>query len=79
VKKPARHRRGAHRVDLRARGAEPGLNPELNCERTRFVDLRDGAERNLRFVAGLFGTTQDRATGALKPEFGGAVVHDEPP
>ena len=43
----------------------------------RFVDVRDGVEHNLPFVAGLFGTTQDQATGALKPEFGWAVVHDE--
>jgi hypothetical protein len=42
----------------------------------QFVDVRDGAEHNLRFVAGLFGTTQDQATGALKPEFGWAVVHE---
>jgi hypothetical protein len=31
-----------------------------------------------RGETGLFGTTQDHATGALKPEFGWAVVHDEP-
>ncbi|RYE88922.1 MAG: DUF4419 domain-containing protein, partial [Myxococcales bacterium] len=39
------------------------------------VDERDGAETPVRFVAGLFGVTQD-AAGALAPEFGWAVVHD---
>lgn len=36
-----------------------------------------GAETKLRFVAGLFGVTQDRATGALEPEMGWAVVYDD--
>ncbi len=38
-------------------------------------DVRDGSQRALRFVAGLFGVSQD-ASGALAPEFGWAVVHD---
>lgn len=37
----------------------------------RVVDRRDGAAHNLRFVAGLFGTTQDQVTGALKAESAG--------
>lgn len=40
------------------------------------VDARDGSVHPLRFVAGLFGVTQDAGTGALSPEFGWAVVHD---
>ncbi|WP_441290725.1 DUF4419 domain-containing protein [Sorangium sp. KYC3313] len=43
----------------------------------RFVDVRDGTEHPLRFVAGLFGVTQEAATGALAPEFGWAIVHDD--
>ena len=42
----------------------------------RFVDARDGSCHPLRFVAGLFGVTQDAVTGALAPEFGWGVVHD---
>jgi hypothetical protein len=41
-----------------------------------FVDVRDNSEHPLRFCAGLFGVTQDAASGALAPEFGWAVVHD---
>jgi hypothetical protein len=44
----------------------------------KFVDVRDESVQPLRFVAGLFGTTQDQSTGALQPEFGWAVVHEEP-
>ncbi|XXU35487.1 DUF4419 domain-containing protein [Sorangium sp. So ce1000] len=43
----------------------------------RFVDARDGTAHPLRFVAGLFGVTQEAATGALAPEFGWAIVHDD--
>ena len=43
----------------------------------KFVDARDNSTHPLRFVAGLFGTTQDSVTGALAPEFGWAIVHDE--
>lgn len=43
----------------------------------RFVDVRDGSAHPLRFIAGLFGVTQDATSGALAPEFGWAVVHDE--
>ncbi|WP_438039911.1 hypothetical protein [Sorangium sp. So ce128] len=43
----------------------------------RFVDVRDGTAHPLRFVAGLFGVTQEAATGALAPEFGWAIVHDD--
>ncbi|WP_438005995.1 DUF4419 domain-containing protein [Sorangium sp. So ce321] len=42
------------------------------------VDLRDDAVHPLRFVAGLFGVTQDAITGALAPEFGWAILHDQP-
>lgn len=40
-----------------------------------FLDLHHGSIHPLRFVAGLFGTTQDSTTGALAPEFGWAVLH----
>ncbi|WP_437991049.1 DUF4419 domain-containing protein [Sorangium sp. So ce145] len=43
----------------------------------RFVDVRDRTEHPLRFVAGLFGVTQEATTGALAPEFGWAIVHDD--
>lgn len=43
----------------------------------RFVDVRDDSCHPLRFVAGLFGVTQDEASGALAPEFGWGVVHDD--
>lgn len=42
----------------------------------RFVDLRDGSTHSLRFLAGLFGVTQDASSGTLAPEFGWAVVHE---
>jgi hypothetical protein len=45
----------------------------------RCIDARDGSTHPLRFVAGLFGTTQDAGTGALAPEFGWAVVHEDAP
>ncbi len=41
----------------------------------RFVDLRDLSEIPMRFVAGLWGVTQD-PSGALTPEFGWAVIDD---
>jgi hypothetical protein len=41
----------------------------------RFVDLRDHSETPMRFVAGLWGVTQD-PSGALTPEFGWAVIDD---
>jgi len=44
----------------------------------KFVDVRDGSEHPLRFVAGLFGVTQEPSTGALAPEFGWGIVHDVP-
>jgi hypothetical protein len=40
------------------------------------TDLRDGSKQPLRFVAGLFGASQDALSGALAPEFGWAVVHE---
>ncbi|WP_437811111.1 DUF4419 domain-containing protein [Sorangium sp. So ce1078] len=43
----------------------------------RFIDVRDDSVHPLRFVAGLFGVTQDAGTGALAPEFGWAIVHDD--
>lgn len=42
----------------------------------RLMDVRDGSEHSLRFVAGMFGVTQDPGTLLLVPEFGWAVVHD---
>jgi hypothetical protein len=42
----------------------------------RLVDLRDGSTHDLCFVAGMFGVTQDLASGSLEPEFGWAIVHD---
>jgi len=36
-----------------------------------------GKETQLRFVAGLFGVTQDDATGALEPEMGWAIVYGD--
>jgi hypothetical protein len=39
------------------------------------IDVRDGAEYPLRFAAGLFGVGQE-ADGALVPEFGWAVLHE---
>ena len=43
----------------------------------KFIDVRDRSEHPLRFVAGLFGVTQEAPTGALVPEFGWAIVHDD--
>jgi hypothetical protein len=43
----------------------------------KLVDVRDDTTTPLRFVAGLFGVTQDPKKGALSPEFGWAVVHDD--
>lgn len=42
-----------------------------------FVDERDNSTHPLRFVAGLFGVTQELESGVLAPEFGWAVVHDD--
>lgn len=69
----------------RARGWEPSaLGPTLEAfpsslasAPVNFIDVRTNAQHPLRFVAGLFGVSQDRRTGALAPEFGWAVVHDE--
>lgn len=36
-----------------------------------------GHETTLRFIAGLFGVTQDRETGALEPEMGWAIVYGD--
>jgi len=40
------------------------------------VDMRDCSRHPLRFVAGMFGVTQDPATLALAPELGWAIVHE---
>lgn len=40
----------------------------------KFIDVRDGSVTMLRFVAGMFGVASE--DGALRPEFGWAVVHD---
>jgi hypothetical protein len=39
------------------------------------IDVRDGAKHPLRFAAGLFGVGEE-ADGALVPEFGWAVLHE---
>jgi len=56
-------------------GAVPG---SLVSAPVRFVDVRDGSETPLRFVAGMFGVNQDPDSGALAAAFGWAVVHDDP-
>ena len=69
-----------NRVDRRARLHGPGIGAIPNSIASapvNFVDLRDRRKDPLRFVAGLFGVTQDEATGALAPEFGWGIVHDE--
>jgi hypothetical protein len=55
-------------------GAIPG---SIASAPVKFVDVRDGSEHMLRFVAGMFGIAQDAATGALTPEFGWGIVHDK--
>lgn len=40
------------------------------------VDVRSGAEHNLRFVAGLFGVEQNIETRSLAASFGWAIVYD---
>lgn len=57
-------------------GAVPG---SLASAPVRCIDVRDGKERELRFVAGMFGVAQDADTGALAASFGWAVVHDQDP
>lgn len=42
----------------------------------KVVDMADGSEHALRFVAGMLGVTQDPESLALTPEFGWAVVHE---
>ena len=57
----------------------PGINRipgSLASAPVRHVDMRDGAETALRFVAGMFGVQQDPESGTLAPAFGWAVVHD---
>jgi hypothetical protein len=56
----------------------PGLGalpPSLASAPVTVIDVRDGSTHPLRFVAGLFGVTQDDGR-VLAPEFGWAVVHD---
>lgn len=48
----------------------------LSSAPVNFVDVRDGSKHAIRFVAGLFGVTQEPKTMALAPEFGWAVVHE---
>jgi hypothetical protein len=75
----------AHRIAEARRGGkfEPegpalsALPSSLASAPVRFTDVRDGAIHPLRFVAGLLGVTQDAVSGALAPEFGWAVVHDD--
>ena len=45
----------------------------------KFVDVRDGSTTPLRLVGGLFGVTQDPASGALQAEFGWAVTYEAQP
>ena len=60
-------------------GPSIGLIPgSLAGAPVRYVDMRDGAETSLRFVAGMFGVQQDQGSGTLAPVFGWAVVHDVP-
>jgi hypothetical protein len=57
----------------------PGLHAipsSLASAPVNFVDVRDNSKHPIRFVAGLFGVTQDPKTLALAPEFGWAIVHD---
>ncbi len=51
------------------------LLPVLSSVPVKVNDARTGATHSLRFVAGLFGVTEDEATGAIAPEAGWAVVH----
>lgn len=67
------------RTDWRFMPEGPGLGAipsSIAGAPVKFVDARDGSIHPLRFVAGLFGTTQDAVTSALAPEFGWAIVHD---
>jgi hypothetical protein len=57
----------------------PGLHAiasSLASAPVKLIDGRDGTAHPVRFVAGLFGVTQDPRTLALAPEFGWAIVHD---
>jgi hypothetical protein len=74
-------RAAERRTDWRLMPSGPGLlsiPTSIASAPVKLTDLRDGSEHALRFTAGLFGCTQDAATGALAPEFGWAIVHDEP-
>lgn len=69
-----RTQRGFFKPEGPSLGAIPS---SLASAPVNFVDVRDGSSHKLRFVAGLFGVVQDAVTGALAPEFGWAVVHDD--
>ncbi|WP_437527361.1 DUF4419 domain-containing protein [Sorangium sp. So ce726] len=68
------------RTDWRFKAEGPSLLAipgSIASAPVNFVDVRDDSVHPLRFVAGLFGVTQEAATGALAPEFGWAIVHDD--
>ena len=60
-------------------GPSLGMIPSSQASApVKFIDVRDGTETALRFVAGMFGVDQDAETRALAAAFGWAVVHDVP-
>ncbi|MEM7160200.1 MAG: DUF4419 domain-containing protein [Myxococcota bacterium] len=61
--------------DLRFGPGLDALPPGLSSAPVRVSDLATGETHDMRFIAGLFGVTEDPEDGALAPEFGWALVH----
>jgi len=73
-------RRAQARTGWRFTPEGPGLGQlasSLSSAPVNFVDVRDMTKHPLRFVAGVFGVTQDPVSHELSPEFGWGIVHDE--
>jgi hypothetical protein len=55
------------------------IPPGIASAPVKFTDVRTNKATELRFVAGMFGVTQDPQTLALAPEFAWAIVYDGVP
>ena len=50
----------------------------LSSAPVRVLDRHSGETHDMRFIAGMFGVSQDETTNALAPSFGWAIVYDKP-
>ena len=66
-------------IDFRdVQGPDVARIPEgLASAPVQYVDVAQGSEHALRFVAGMFGVEQSIQTHALAVAFGWAILYDE--